>query len=157
MSLELSQAEAEDFLIHDALLLDERRFDEWLELFADNGIYWIPSAGDDPDNDTSIVYDNDEVRRMRIRRFESRHNWSQDPPSRTLHTISNVRVEMSETGEPVVYSSQVIFAARVNHTSILPARCVHRLEQVNGSWKIALRKVQLLDPFQFMENLSFPI
>ena len=70
----MTPAEAEQFVIHECRLIDERRFDEWLALFAEDALYWLPRL------------------RERIFRLTETRAPSQDPPSRTLHNVSNVSV-----------------------------------------------------------------
>lgn len=54
------RAEIENLLYTEARLLDERRFDEWLDLFTDDAIYWIPAGGEapDPKRHVSLIYDD---------------------------------------------------------------------------------------------------
>jgi len=88
--MKLLRAEAEDFLFHESDLLDNRNYTEWLKLFAPDGIYWLPMEdGSDPQLVPSILYDNMSSLRMRVHQFSKRH-YSQRPPSRTVHSVSNV-------------------------------------------------------------------
>ena len=154
----LSRAAAEEFLIWEAHLLDQRCFSDWLDLFTDDGIYWVPSAEeDDPAVDTSIIYDDAATRQMRVRRFDSDSNWSQVPKSRTQHCVSNVWTEELHDGGVVVHSYQVIHEFRVEQIQTFPVRCRHELHQVEGTWKIASRKVLLLNSECYLSNMSFPI
>src|SRR5215216_3636664 len=88
------------FLFHEAELLDSQRLDEWLELLTDEVVYQMPvrmtrerSAPSDISYD---MYYFDETRatlRTRIARLKTDFAWAEDPPSRTRHCISNIRVE----------------------------------------------------------------
>jgi 3-phenylpropionate/cinnamic acid dioxygenase small subunit len=96
------QFEVEAFLNHEAHLLDSRRYQEWLELASDDIHYWMPirrtTLSDDLDNeftrpgDMAYFDDDKEYLSMRISRLLVGKAWAEDPPSRTRHMISNVRV-----------------------------------------------------------------
>ena len=117
-NLSLSRSEAEEFLYREARLLDERRFEDWLALFTPDGIYWLPIEEDsDPNERVSLVYDNTARREERIFRLRMRpiQVHSQDPPSKTIHLISNVFVERIKGDEAEVRSSQVVFEISSGH------------------------------------------
>lgn len=96
------QFEVEDFLKYEAHLLDTRRYQQWLALTSDDIHYWMPirrtTLSDDLDNeftrvgDMSYFDDNKEFLTMRIKRLLVGKAWAEDPPSRTRHMISNIRV-----------------------------------------------------------------
>jgi 3-phenylpropionate/cinnamic acid dioxygenase small subunit len=85
----------EDFLVHEARLLDEARFDEWLALFTDDAFYWVPSEPNQtsPHDTVSLIYDDRRLLETRVRRLASPRIYSQEPPSRTSRMIGNVRIE----------------------------------------------------------------
>src|SRR6202165_4505417 len=91
-------AECEQFLIHEARLLDEARFDQWLSLFTSDAWYWVPSEPDqaNPRDTISLIYDDRRLLETRVRRLASPRLYSQEPPSRTSRMIGNVTIE--ETG-----------------------------------------------------------
>jgi len=160
----LSRPEAEDFLFHEAQLLDERRFEAWLRLFAATGIYWLPMReGATPNAATSLIYDEPLRREERVHRLLKTPAQAQMPPSRTQHGISNVRVEDDPDDGVRVYSNQVVHelrradyqqAARGEQRALV-GRCEHHLRIENGSWRIALKKVVLLDRDVPIVNLTF--
>ena len=63
----MDRAQLADFLAHEARLLDERRFQEWMQLFADDGTYWVPSVPDQqsPFDQASLFYDDRALMRTR--------------------------------------------------------------------------------------------
>lgn len=160
----VSRAEAEDFLFHEAQLLDERRFDVWLSLFTATGIYWLPIHADAaPDAATSLIYDESLRREERVYRLLNTPAYAQTPPSRTQHGISNVRVEDDPADGVRVYSNQVVHELRRadyrqaagGEQRALVGQCEHRLADDNGRWRIALKKVVLLDRDLPITNLTF--
>ncbi|MFR9803608.1 benzoate 1,2-dioxygenase small subunit [Pseudonocardia sp. RS010] len=96
----ITQNMIEQFLYREARYLDDREFEKWLECYADDVVYWMPSWGDDdrltedPQRDISLVYyDNkggleDRVFRIRTERSSA----TSLPEPRTSHNISNVEV-----------------------------------------------------------------
>ncbi len=162
----LSRAEAENLLYHEARLLDEMRLEEWLELFTEDGLYWLPiNEKAEPGSDTSLIYDLPIRRQERVYRLLSTPVPSQNPPSRTLHCVMNVEVEDGSDSEARVYSIQVVYESRVgDFTQVglgkqrtFAGRCEHRLRYEDGSWRVALKKLVLLDRDASIPNLTFMV
>lgn len=102
--------EVEEFLIHELALLDERRFDDWVDLFADDGYYWAPATPDqaNPLDSVSLFYDDVAMLRTRFARLRHPRVHSQIPPSRTSHMVSNIVVDTSKA-DPAVLSVSARF------------------------------------------------
>ena len=160
----LSRQEAEEFLYEEARLIDERHFRQWLDLFAEDGIYWIPIVEDsDPRRETSILYDDDALRRLRVDHLLHERNFAQTPPSRTVHQVTNVQV-WHEAGEEEarVRCNQVVHEIRAgDHLQLglgdqraLASKCEYRLRYRRG-WRIVLKKVVLINRHLPITNLSF--
>jgi hypothetical protein len=83
----------EQFLLHEARLLDECRFDEWLALFTPDASYWVPSEPDQksPLDTVSLIYDDRRLLETRVRRLASPRIYSQEPRSRTSRVVTNGR------------------------------------------------------------------
>ena len=162
----LTRQEAEDFLFEEARLIDERLFEEWLELFTEDGVYWIPIVEQsDPSSQTSILYDDRELRGIRVHHLLHERNFAQSPPSRTVHQISNVQVGNGERdGEILVRCNLVVHELRAgDHLQLglgdqraLAGKCEYHLRYENG-WRIALKKVVLINRHLPIVNLSFLI
>jgi 3-phenylpropionate/cinnamic acid dioxygenase small subunit len=86
--------DVEQFLYREARLLDERRFEEWADLFTEDGVYWVPTRQDQksPDECVSIFYDSRDVMAARIRRLAHPDAHVQAPPSSTTHLVSNIEL-----------------------------------------------------------------
>src|ERR687887_1517601 len=160
----LSRQEAEDFLFEEARLLDERLFEAWLQLFTEDGIYWIPIVEDaDPTTQTSILYDDDPLRQMRVHHLLHERNFAQSPPSQTVHQITNVQVwEGARPNEVRVRCNLVVHELRRgNHRQLglgnqraLAGKCEYIL-RYEDRWRIALREVVLINRHLPIPNLSF--
>src|SRR4029077_1824519 len=85
----------EQFLLHEARLLDEGRFGEWLALFTPDARYWVPSEPDQksPLDTVSLIYDDRRLLETRVRRLASPRIYSQEPRSRTSRVVTNVTIE----------------------------------------------------------------
>jgi len=150
---------AEEFLYHEAQLLDERRFEEWLELFTDDAVYWVPEGEEeDPVRRVSIAYDDRRRLHERVLRLGSGFAYAQDPPSRTCHLIGNVRVRDAETdGELDVASSLIVAEVRRNAQSIFAGHVEHRLVPDGDGYLIRRKVVRLVNSDVPLGNVSFLI
>ncbi len=154
-----------DLVHHEAALLDARRLEEWLELFTADGLLWVPGrAGDvDPTAHVSIIYDHLPQLRARVARLLSGKETAQDPPSRTLRALTNLRLagEPDPGGEVTVESVQVLYETRSvgGPLLVLPARVTHRLRpapQGQGpGWGIVSKRIDLLEVERHFDNLAF--
>ncbi len=96
------QYEVEQFLYAEAALLDARRYSDWLELVADDVEYWMPIRRTVTNADLEreftkpgemAYFDDDRAYlEMRVKKLEAGSAWSEDPPSRSRHFVSNVRI-----------------------------------------------------------------
>ena len=86
-------------MLHEARLLDDGKFDDWLALFTPEAWYWVPSEPDqaDPVETVSLIYDDRRLLETRVRRLASPRMYSQEPRSRTSRMVGNVTIE--ETGQ----------------------------------------------------------
>jgi 3-phenylpropionate/cinnamic acid dioxygenase small subunit len=161
-------AEAQELLYTEARLLDERRYEEWLELFTDDGLYWLPIHQDgetaDPRSAVSIIYDDAQRRDERVFRTLHTPVLDQSPSSRTIHLVSNVEVDRgAEEGDAIVRCVQMIAEMRpgglgqigLGEPRIFAARGIYRLRDLDGGWKIALKKLMLINSDRPLYNLTF--
>jgi 3-phenylpropionate/cinnamic acid dioxygenase small subunit len=148
----------EDFLYEEAQLIDERRLDEWLGLWNEDALYWIPQ-GDEPDpiHRVSIAYDDHRRLVERVMRLNSGFAYSQDPPSRTCHLVGNVRV-VSENGDGIgVASSLIVAEMRRSNQNLYAGRVEHRLTPDGDSYKISAKIVRLVNSDVPLGNVTFLI
>src|SRR5260221_13187223 len=87
-----------DFVIHEARLIDQHRLDEWLDLFTDDGIYWMPLewGQTDPKLTTSLMYGDKRLLTIRIERLKGKGTYSQKPRSRGHHVLATTKVAKAE-------------------------------------------------------------
>jgi benzoate/toluate 1,2-dioxygenase beta subunit len=146
------------FLYYEAQLMDEHRYDEWLALWAEGALYWVPSNRDviDPKREISLVYDDAVRLKLRIARLKSGFAHSQEPKSRMRRLISNVVVEEAE-GEVVASSNFLLAELRRGKQDLFAGRTTHRLRPHDGSFKMTSKKVLLVNNDEPIDNLTFLI
>lgn len=155
-----TEREIERFLYHEARLIDEGKLDEWLALFTDDAYYWIPCnrADIDPTRDVSIIYDNREHLEARVWRLQSGLAHTTDPPFLLRHLISNVELDGFHDGDLSVSSNFILVALRSLPgwpQELFAGSYRHRLRRVDGAWRIAFKKVELLNNNQPILSLQF--
>jgi 3-phenylpropionate/cinnamic acid dioxygenase small subunit len=161
----LRQHEVEQFYYAEAALLDERRFSEWLELLAPDVHYWMPIRrtvmADDLENEFTkpgamAYFDDDKaILEARVKKLATGYSWSEDPPSRTRHNVTNVRVVECDGDEITVESNFHLYRTRLDSDEdswIGRRRDV--LRRVDGELKIARRHIFLEQTVLQSRNLS---
>jgi p-cumate 2,3-dioxygenase beta subunit len=142
----LLREEIEDFLYHEAALLDEWRLEEWLALFTDDAAYVIP-ATDLPDGDprTDLMILDDDLPRLRgrVERLLSGRAPRESPWSRTRRFISNVRVRKVEGEECFVTASFLVYRIRLGQFGPYIGRYEYTLRRAESGWKIRHRRAVL--------------
>ena len=96
----MTEADVVKFIYKEARLLDEKRFDEWYELFADDAYYWVPlvPGQTDPLGHNSLAYEDKLLLKLRIERLKQPNAFSQKPGSRCLHVLQAPEVEKVDGG-----------------------------------------------------------
>lgn len=147
----------ENFLYREARLMDENAYDEWFALWADDALYWVPANEDDidPMRHVSIVYEDKAHLEDRIFRLKSDAAYAQDPRSRMRRVISNVEIEEGEQGEVIVYSNFNLTELRRSQQRTFAGRTLHKLRPEGNSFKIAYKKVLLVNNDEVISNLTF--
>jgi 3-phenylpropionate/cinnamic acid dioxygenase small subunit len=170
--------EVEQFLYREARLLDDRRFHEWLKLFTDDVRYWMggrknrypksskaiaildPAPYDEDDltkEDELAIFDEDKASLdARVRRLDTGMAWAEDPPSRTRHLIANIELEPADIeSELKAYSNFVVYRSRAEtEQDFYVGARQDVLRRVDGSWKIASRKIILDQNVLTAKNVS---
>jgi 3-phenylpropionate/cinnamic acid dioxygenase small subunit len=149
----LLKEEIEQFLYREAELLDERRYEEWLDLFVEDAHYFMPMRRnvphDEPEReftragaDVNWFDEGKDTLTRRVKQILTGIHWAEEPPSRICHMISNVQVVAATAGaspdEITVKSRFLVYRNRVEtETDFLVGKREDRLRRVNGGWKIA--------------------
>ena len=150
----LLQHEVEQFLYAEAALLDARRYRDWLALIADDIHYWMPirrtvSAADSQreftkPGDMAFFDDDRTLLEMRVRKLEAGSAWSEDPPSRSRHFVSNVRIVGLAGDEVSVEVAFHLYRTRLeSEVDSWIGRREDLLRRVGASFQIARRHIFL--------------
>lgn len=154
---ELSVQEAKQFLYFEARCLDQRLWEEWLDLYEPDAQFWLPSWRDfshptqDPERELSLIFYNERARlEERVWRLKSEQSPASVPMPRTLHSISNVALGPSSTfHEPVIESNFVVHVYNPKRKSsvVYFGHYKHHLRWNRGGWRIAAKKILLLNDY----------
>ncbi len=152
-------AEVADLLYEEARLLDERRFTEWLDLYSEDAIYWMPARWGQQSisDEVSLFHDDHMTLRTRVGRLMHPRAHAQLPPSRTVHFVTNVRIAGEADGILRAHSSCLFHEFRAPDSTVLAALVEHRLRRDNGRLRIAWKRVDLLECDQPHRSLQIPI
>ena len=157
-----------EFLAFEADLLDARRYEDWLALLTEDIRYWMPMArnmaSDDTgreftieDEDVNRIEEGIETIRQRVAQLATGLHWAEQPPSRTSHMISNLRVLENSDGldEVKTRCRFLVYRNRLeDEQNIFVGKRNDTLRRANGSWKIARREIYLDQNVMLSKNLS---
>ena len=157
--------EIEEFLLTEAELLDDRRYQDWLALFAKDLHYQMPlrvtrekGVGREIAPHARRIDDTIETLTIRVQRLDSEYAWAENPPSRTRHFITNVRVEPTEQPDEYRVRSNVLLYRSGGDSAeynLLTADRHDVLRRTADGWEIARRSVVLDQTTLATHNLSF--
>jgi 3-phenylpropionate/cinnamic acid dioxygenase small subunit len=153
------------FYIREAWLLDERRLDEWLDLFTDDVLYFMPRRKNvlrrelhrevTALGDLAILEEDRRYLEMRVARLDSGMAWAEDPPSRTRHLIGNLEAIPLENGEVRAKTAFLVYRSHLETDHQLLSGCREDvLRRVDGGWKVARRTIVLDANVLLDKNLS---
>jgi 3-phenylpropionate/cinnamic acid dioxygenase small subunit len=155
------RAAFEEFIIHEAALLDARRFRDWAALFADDGTYWVPAVPDQksPLDQASLFYDDRDLMKTRIDRLEHPRIHVQTPPSRTAHLVGNVVIDEADSAknEYVIGSTVIMVEYRDDTQRVFAGRQHHRLRRDGSSFRIVQKRVDLINCDSAFDAMAVPI
>ena len=149
MSARPTIADIVRFVKHEARLIDEKRYDEWYELFTDDAHYWVPAVHGqtDPLLQNSLAYEDKLLLKLRIERLRSPLAYSQRPPSRCLHVLQEPDIEKAdhERGEYLTRTPFIYTETRVDDSQRYAATAWHTLVSSGDRLRIRLKRVDILN------------
>jgi len=153
-----------EFLHREAELLDRGEFEDWLEVMADDISYRLPvslnrarKTKPERPQETEIFSENKASLVLRVRRLGTEYAWAENPPSRTRHLVTNVRVRSaSKPGEVEVASYFLVYRNRssYSHADLFSGERQDLLRRVDGQWRLARRLIQLDQAVVGARNIS---
>jgi 3-phenylpropionate/cinnamic acid dioxygenase small subunit len=153
------------FYIREAWLLDERKFQEWLGLFTEDVLYFMPRRKNVPRReshrevtplgDLALIEDDKRYLEMRVARLETGMAWAEDPPSRTRHLVGNLVAEPLDSGEVQAKTAFLVYRSHLEtDQQLLAGSREDVLRRVDGAWKVAKRTIVLDANVLLDKNLS---
>jgi benzoate/toluate 1,2-dioxygenase subunit beta len=151
--------EIELFLLREAKLLDIGEFEAWLALYAPHGIYWMPSQPGQTDAKgvASIIYEDYAILAIRVRRLLEARALVLTPMPRTTHLVSNIEVTKSAEKEFSAEAAFMCIEHQGDQQRLYSGRHTHQLVRHNGSFRIALKRVELIDCDGKHSPMTIPI
>ena len=168
----LLKEEIQDFLYEEAEALDERNFEDWLDMLADDIRYWMPMRRNvkaseldreftREGQDINWFDEGKETLERRVMQIRTGVHWAEEPLSRICHFVTNVQLlnatpSASDPTEVSVKCRFLIYRNRVQtETDFLIGKREDTLRKVNGAWKVAERKIILDQNVLLAKNLTF--
>ena len=147
------------FLSFEARLLDAARLPEWLELFTDDCVYWLPTDVDGADPRKTVTWEMNDRRRLeeRVERLGTGRAYSQAPPTRTTHLYTNIETLTAGEGEVhalCTFLIQTHLAGRISQRSGWNGFVLRR---TGASWRIVVKRINLFDADLPQDNNSFTL
>ena len=137
------------FVVREARLLDDKRYEEWNALWTDEGMYWVPLVPGQPDgiNHTSHLYEDKLLRTLRIERLKSPRAYSQQPPSRAHHLLQTPTVESADAAANryVLRTEFHYTEAQGDEIEFFVGTVYHHLTMQDDELRMTLKRVNLLN------------
>lgn len=138
------------FVLDEARLLNDARYQEWLALFAPDGHYWVPLTGDrqpDPAQHVSIAYEDRFLLATRIERLQGARAHSLEPGVRGLHVLQAPRVDSFAGDDTVcqVYTPFLYVEVLGARQAMFAGTWRHQLRRTPSGWRIVLKRVDLVN------------
>ena len=144
-----SDKELIDFVIAEARMLDELRFNDWLELFTDDAHYWMPSEWGQTDAKLvgSLMYEDKLLLSVRVERLKGLRTFSQRPKSRCHHVLQTPQIDARDdaAGEYRLWTSFHYVETRLDEQNLYAGWAKHTLVLIDGKLRIKLKRVDVVN------------
>jgi 3-phenylpropionate/cinnamic acid dioxygenase small subunit len=138
-----------DFVYREARLIDQHRFDEWLELFAEDGRYWMPLEWGQTDSrlTASLMLEDKLLLGIRVERLRGNRTFSQKPKSRCHHMMQQPQIEQRDDAANtyVTWTPMHYVETRLDEQNLFAAWVTHTLAVEDGRLRIKLKRVDLVN------------
>jgi phthalate 3,4-dioxygenase subunit beta len=161
---DIRHLEAHQFLVDEAWLLDAQRYEDWLDTLTDDIRYVMPvrvttarGAGFDTSPGMAHFDEDKYSLSQRVARFATEHAWTEDPPSRLRHFVTNVRTfACDDAAQLIVESAELLFRSRgdVNESALMSCGREDVLRRCGDGWKLASRTITADESVLRMQNLA---
>jgi 3-phenylpropionate/cinnamic acid dioxygenase small subunit len=138
-----------DFVVREARLIDLQRFDEWLDMYADDAFYWMPLEWNqtDPRLTCSLMYEDKLLLSIRVERLKGARTFSQKPKSRCHHVLQTPQVDSRDANANryVTWTPIHYVETRMDEQALYAAWLTHHLSVEDGRLRIKLKRVDLIN------------
>jgi 3-phenylpropionate/cinnamic acid dioxygenase small subunit len=145
----MSMTSAIELVYLEARLIDEKRFDEWYDLLTEDALYWMPLSRNQPPGPahTSLFYEDKLLLKVRVERLRHPNAFSQQQPSFCQHILQQPAVESGDpdSGRCVLRTPFVYVESQLDRQFTLAGVVYHHLLQRSDSWRIQMKKIELLN------------
>ena len=156
--MSVSRDQIIDFIYDEARMLDEGRYDEWLALWLEDGIYWMPLdyKQTDAKMTTSLMHEDMFMLKLRVERLNGARTFSQKPKSRCHHVIQRPFIDEFDegVGRFKTNTSMHYVETRLDEQQLLALTATHDLALVDGKLRIANKRVDLLNSDAAFGNIQ---
>lgn len=137
----------EQFLYHEARLLDTQRYEDWLALFTDDATYWVPleQGQQDAEETSSIIHDDRTLLELRVKQLRHPRAHARQPLARTVHQVGNVVQLGQSNGELRIGSTLTVVEFRHEKQRLYGALVEHRLRESGDTFRIAHKRIDLVN------------
>jgi len=146
----------EQFLYHEARLLDTQRYEDWLALFTDDATYWVPleKGQKDPYETSSIIHDDRTLLELRVKQLRHPRAHARQPLARTVHQVANVVELARANGELRIGSTLTVVEFRHEKQRLYGALVEHRLRPSGDTFRIAHKRVDLVNSEAELDGIA---
>ncbi len=138
-----------ELVYREARLIDEKRFDEWYDLYTADALYWMPLTRNQPPGEahTSLFHEDKLLLKVRIERLRHPNAFSQQQPSYCQHVLQQPALEEGDpgSGHCVTRTPFLYVESQLDRQLVLAAVAYHHLVSQSGEWKIRMKKIELLN------------
>lgn len=141
-----------DLLYREAAFIDQRLWPEWLELFTEDAVYWIPSWDDDgtptsdPQSEISLAYyDSRKGLEDRVTRIRSGLSAASVSMPRTCHQVTNIRIKKNDGDLLEVTSAWTVYSFHAGETKMFYGFYDYQLRRADRVWRICAKKITVLN------------
>lgn len=153
----MSDSAIQQFLYREARLMDEHRYADWLALWSEDGVYWVPCNGEgrNPEDEVAIIYDSYSRLKDRVARFESGTVMVQNPRSAMRRIVSNIEIGEREGRDTTVRSNFLLVEVRGARQFLWAGQTTHTLRESGDGLRIRFKKVVLANNDQELPPMQF--
>lgn len=146
---EVTREDLIDFVYDEVRMLDFGQYDAWLDLWCPDGMYWMPLdyQQKDPIHETSLMWEDQFMLRLRVERLTGARTFSQKPKSRCHHVIQRPYVDEidNDAGHYVVTTQMHYVETRLDEQMLLALTARHDLVRTDEGLKIKQKRVDILN------------